>query len=368
MQVMRKFFGAGSVVGAAALALVGATPWSADAAEDVSFAGKRIELIVPFSPGGGSDVYARALQPYLEKYLPGNPVIIVRNIPGGGSIPGANQFQARAKPDGTQSIVVSATTVFNFVLQKDKARYEMNTWEPVLLSPQGAVVYASPSLGVSGPKDLPKLKGKDLVFGGDSPTSGELRISTTFELLGLQPRFVWGLRRGPTRLAFERGEFNINYDSAPGYLGNAQQLVKAGKAVPLYALGILNEKGEVVRDPNFKELPSFPEAYEIMHGKKPSGPGYDAWKALLQMGVMANKALLLPADTPEPILAAWRNAVRKLLQDPEFEKKAAKLVEGYPQFVGESAQPIMKEATTLSPEAWDWIKNYVKTTHNTVIH
>ena len=72
-------------------------------------------------------------------------------------------------------------------------------------------------------------------------------------------------------------------------------LVKAGKAVPLFALGVFNEKGDVVRDPNFKDLPSFPEAYELMHGKKPSGQGYEAWKALLQMGIMANKALFLAA-------------------------------------------------------------------------
>ena len=364
---MRKMYSAVNVVCVAALAAFGTATMQATAAEKVSFAGKRIEVIVPFAPGGGSDVYIRALQPYLEKHLPGNPTIVVRNVPGGGSIPGANQFQARSAPDGLHAIVASASTVANFVFQKSKVKFAMDKWEPVLLSPQGAVVYASPSLGITGPKDLPKLKGKDLVFGGESATSGEMRSIVTLELLGLKPKFVWGLRRGPTRLAFERGELNINYDSAPGYIGNASQLVKAGKAVPLYALGVLNEKGEVVRDPNFKDLPSFPEAYELMHGKKPSGPGYDAWKALLQMGIMANKALFLPTGTPQPILDAWRTAIKKVLDDPEFEKHASAVVEGYPQFIGEAAKPIMKEATTLSPETWAWIKGYLKATHNTTL-
>ena len=364
---MSKLFSAQGAVCLAALAAFGAAPSAATAAEAVSFAGKRIEVMIPFAPGGGSDVYIRALQPFLEKHLPGKPTIIVRNVPGAGGIPGANQFQTRAKPDGTDAIVVSASTVANYVFQRSKVQYELTKWEPVLLSPQGAVVYASTSLGVNGPKDLPKLKGKPLVFGGQSATSAELRAIVTFELLGLQPKFVWGLNRGPARLAFERGELNINYDSAPGYLKNASQLVKAGKAVPLYSLGVLNEKGEVVRDPNFKDLPSFPEAYEMMHGKKPSGQGYEAWKALLKMGVMVNKALMLPAGTPQPVLDAWRTAVRKVLDDPEFEKHAAAVVEGYPQFIGEPARPIIKDATTFSPAAWDWIKTYLKTTHNTTL-
>lgn len=336
-------------------------------AQKVDFAGKRIEITVPFAPGGGSDVYIRALQPFLEKHLPGNPTIIVRNIPGARGIPGANQFQARAKRDGTAAIVVSASTVANFVFLKSKVEYKLDKWEPVLLSPQGAVVYASPSLGVNGPKDVAKLKGKALAFGGQSPSSAELRTLITFELLGLKSNFVWGLNRGPVRLAFERGELNINYDSTPGYLKNASALVKVGKAVPVYSFGVINDKGVLIRDPNFPDMPNFAEAYELMHGKKPSGDGYDAWMSVQKMLTMVNKALMLPEDTPKPVLDAWRTAARKMLDDPEFDKTAGKVIEGYPQFVGEAAKPIIKDATSFSPPAWAWIKNYLKTSHDVTI-
>jgi hypothetical protein len=365
---MRRRFSALHCIRFAAIAAVLlVTPAVVTAADGVSFSGKRIEMVVPFSPGGGSDIYARALAPFLEKHLPGQPTIVVRNIPGAGGIPGANQFAARAKPDGTEAIVVSSSNVSNFVFQKDKVEYDLNKWEPVLLSPQGSVVYAAPALGLQGPKDLPKLKGKEVVFGGHNASSAELRTIVTFELLGLKPRYVWGLNRGPARLAFERGELTVNYDTAPGYFKNASQLVKAGKAVPLYTLGVLDEGGTVSRDPNFKHLPSFPEAYEIVHGKKPSGEAYEAWKALLKMGVMANKALMLPSGTPKPVVEAWRTAIREVLKDPEFQKHAAAVVEGYPQFVGEAARPIIKDATTFSPEAWRWIKNYLKTSHNVTL-
>lgn len=333
-------------------------------AQTLDYDGKRIDVIVPFGAGGGVDVYIRALAPFLEKHLPGKPTLVLRHVPGGGSIPGANQFQARAKPDGMTAIVVSSSTVANFVFQRAKVKFDLDKWQPILLSPQGAVVYASPSLGVTGPKDLPKLKGQSLVFGGQGPTAGESRIIVGFELLGLAPKYVWGLTRGPVRLAYERGELNFNYDAAPGFLRGGTDLVNAGKAVPLYALGIIDSKGNVVRDPLFPNLPSFPEAYEIMHGKKPSGPAYEAWKALLQMGVMANKAIFLPTDTPKHIVEAWRTAARNLLKDPEFDKVASSVVEGYPQFIGEDVRPIIKEATTLSPATWEWLREYYKARHN----
>ncbi|MCI3951862.1 MAG: Tripartite tricarboxylate transporter family receptor [Burkholderiales bacterium] len=337
------------------------------AAQKVDFAGKRIEMLVPFNPGGGSDVYSRALAPFFEKYLPGNPTIIVRNVPGGGSITGANQFHNRAKPDGLHVLISSSSTVMNFVFRKSKFELDLSKMQPIVLSPQGSVVYVAPSLGVKSAKDIKKLMSQALTFGGNTPTGAEMRVTTAFDLLGLKVKYVWGIERGPARLAFERGELTINYDTTPGYTKNASQLVKAGKAVPLFTLGILDEKGELQRDPNFKDLPNFAEVYEMAHGKKPSGPAYEAWKAVLRMGVMANKAVLLPADTPKPIVEAWRTAIRKTLEDPEFDAKAGKVIEGYPQFIGESARPILKSATTLPPEVWEWLKNFLKTKHDVTL-
>jgi tripartite-type tricarboxylate transporter receptor subunit TctC len=333
-------------------------------AQKASFAGQRVELLVPFAPGGGTDVYARAIAPFLEKHLPGRPTVLVRNVPGGGSITGANQFEARAKPDGLNAIVVSASTVTSYVFHKDKVQFQLPKWEPVIVSPLGSVVYAAASTGVTGPQDIAKLRGQPLVFGGGTATAGEARHIVSFELLGLNVKYVWGVSRGPVRLAFERGEFTINYDAAQAYLQNAMPLVKAGKAVPLYSMGIIDAKGNVVRDPNLSDLPTFVEAYELLHGKRPSGPGYEAWKALTQMGVMANKAIMLPTGTPKHLVEAWRSAVRSMLEDPAFEKVAAVVAEGYPQSVGEEGRTIIREATTLTPEVWEWLRTYYKKRHN----
>ena len=50
----------------------------------VDFSGKSVTLSIAFSVGGGSDRWARVYAPYLSKYLPGNPTVVVRNMPGGG--------------------------------------------------------------------------------------------------------------------------------------------------------------------------------------------------------------------------------------------------------------------------------------------
>jgi hypothetical protein len=210
---MRTRFSAMHCIRLAALCLVLTAPAEVTAADSVSFSGKRIEVVVPFAPGGGSDVYIRAIAPFLEKHLPGQPSIVIRNIPGAGGIPGANQFAARARPDGTEAIVVSSSTVSNFVFQKGKVEYDLNKWEPVLLSPQGSVVYAAPSLGVQGPKDLPKLRGKEVVFGGHNASSAELRTIVTFELLGPQAPLRVGVesRSGAPCVRTRRAEHQLRH-------------------------------------------------------------------------------------------------------------------------------------------------------------
>ena len=62
--------------------------------------GKVIRIIVGFSAGGGFDTYARSLSRYMGKYIPGNPTIIVENMPGAGSLISANYIYRVAKADG----------------------------------------------------------------------------------------------------------------------------------------------------------------------------------------------------------------------------------------------------------------------------
>src|SRR4029450_11221453 len=69
-------------------------------AQESFFKGKNIRIIVASTAGGGFDAYTRTLGRYLGKHIPGNPSIVVENMPGAGHLIGANHMYKVAKPDG----------------------------------------------------------------------------------------------------------------------------------------------------------------------------------------------------------------------------------------------------------------------------
>ena len=357
----------GTLAATIALAALGSAV-SGDAQAAVDLKGKRINLIVPFSEGGGSDIYARMMAPYFEKYLPGNPTILVVNKPGGGGTTGAVYFDQRAKNDGTWALTLSTSTAANYALGDPRAKYNLKEYIPIILSPRGITQYARKDLGLQDVKDLKgkieKLRSYEpskLGFGGKTPTSGDLALRIALSLLDVEVNSVWGLGgNGPMALGFERGEFMLNYDNTMAYLKGRAHLIKDGTAVPIYTFGNYDENGKLTRDPALPDVPHFVEVYKAVYGKEPSGPGFEAWKAMMGVSVSMSKSLLLPAGTPKDVVEAWREAARKMLKDPEFMSRAKEEVGPYPQIIGEPAVPIIKESVTISPEAKAWIAKYVK--------
>jgi len=180
-------------------------------AQSAHLAGNTVEIVIPFGVGGGSDVWARFNAPFLSKYLPGNPNVVVKNVPGGGSITGTNQYAANARPDGLSLLGTSGSTQFPYLLGDPRVRYDYKSWEVVMASPTGGVAYISSNLGVKSLKDLGKLKGQRLVYGSQGATSLDLVPLLGFRQLGLEVQHVFGMKsRGEGRLAFERGEANID--------------------------------------------------------------------------------------------------------------------------------------------------------------
>lgn len=329
------------------------------------FSGKTIEWIIPFPVAGGSDVWARFFEPVLSANLPGKPTVVVKNVPGGGSIVGTNQFQARAKPDGLTILGTSGSTQFPYLLDDPRVKYEYKDWIPVLASPTGGVAYINPEVGVTGAKDLAKAKGKKMKYGSQGPTSLDLVPVLGFQILGLDVDPVFGMKgRGDGRLAFERGEALIDYQTTSAYLKNVVPLVKAGKAVPLFSWGVLNDKGEFVRDPTFPDLPHFVEFYEMAYGKKPSGIEFEAFKAFNTAGFAVQKLIFLPKGTPKDIVDAYVQALEKGIRTDEFKKKAEAELGDYEQATGKAAETMLKVALDIPPEARQWVRKWLTDKYN----
>jgi tripartite-type tricarboxylate transporter receptor subunit TctC len=346
---------------AATAAVLGAFAASAIPARALDFAGKTVNVIVPYTEGGGTDLYARLFVPYLRKHLPGNPAVIIRNMPGGGSIMGSNHFHSSAKPDGLTIVATSSSTLVAQLLAGKKREFDVLKWRHFIVSPQGTVAYVITKTGATGKDpvaDILALRKQRLKYGSKQPDAGELRVILAFELLGMNVDTIFGLARGEVRQAMMRGEIELNHDTAETYLANGEKMQKDGLIVPLFTLGY--PKGEdIVRDPTFPQLLTASELYEKLNGKAPSGPLYQAYKSFVNLGVAASKGFALPSGTSDEIRDIYVNAMRKTLDDPDFKKVSGEEVGDVPQLFGNDADFAIKQAVDLSPETNKWLLDFL---------
>ena len=328
------------------------------------FAGKTIEWIIPFKEGGGGDTWARFNAPFFQKFIPGNPTVIVNNIPGGGSIKGANLFADRVKPDGIMILGTSGTTQMPYLLDDPRVRYDYKNYQPIMAYPTGGVVYCSPSLGIQSAAELHKLKELPLKYASQGPTSLDIVPMYSFDLLGLNVKAVFGFRgRGAGRLAFERGEVLIDYQTSSAYLKNVVPLVESGEAIPLFSFGALDEQGQLIRDPSFPDLPHFGEVYAQM-GHELEGIEWDTWFAFMAAGFGGMKLLLTPNETPEEVVTEYQKAIEKMKGDPEYMETKVKALGFYEQVIGPKAKKIFDLATNVGQAEKAYMKQWLRDTYD----
>jgi tripartite-type tricarboxylate transporter receptor subunit TctC len=352
---------------AACAALSGALGFVSEA-RAVDFSGKTIEIIVPASEGGGTDIWARFYTPFFQRHLPGNPSVVVRNMPGGGHTTGGNFFANNAQPDGQMLLASSGTGHFNYLLGDSRVQYEFAEMRTIAASPVGGVMYVAGNLDVTGPEDMAALQDKQLRYGSQGPTSQDLLSFYALEQLGIMAEPIFGMTgRSDARLAFERGDLNIDYQSTFAYEPNIAPLVEAGEAVPIFTFGMLDGDGKLIRDPAFPDLPHFGEAYEMVHGEPLSGTEEEVYMSFFAAGFGAQKLLSLPADTPEDIVAAFVDALETAQQDPEFAERKEELLGPYPQFIGDEAEKMKVIATSVSSEARAAVAEWLRERFDAVI-
>lgn len=228
--------------------------------------------------------------------------------------------------------------------------------------PDGGVVYISPDTGVTEPGDLLKTN-VEWYYGGTSPVGLPLTTLLSFEVLGLEVSSLFGYESsGPARVAFEQGETNIDFQTTSAYFSNVESLVEEGSAIPLYAIGII-EDGELVRDPLFPELPTVKEVYEEIYGEEPSGPEWDAFLTFVGAAFTVQKVLFVHNDIPEAALTALNNGVEKMIADPDFQSEGEEIF-GYEPFIGEELQTMMESILDIDEDVQEWVINFLEEEHD----
>ncbi len=323
------------------------------------YEGKTLEILVPFATGGGTDVTARFFAPFLNQHIPGNPAVQVVNVGGGGSVIGANEY-ALTRPRDGMTIFASAGSTHNpYLLQQPGVEYDFQDLKPIFTIPMGAGIYVSPSTGYKEPADLLN-PAEPLIYAGISATGMDILPLLAWEVWGIEVQSVLGYEgRGPARVAFEQGESNIDYQLTGAYKTFVDALIEEETAIPVASLGMM-EDGDVVRDPNFPDLPTVKEIYIALHGKDPSGPAWEAYKSFLGSDVNASKPYWIHNDAPQEAIEALEAAALAISQDPKVLAEGAEILGGYDMVVGNTVVNLMKDALQLSQENREWVHQFLR--------
>lgn len=339
-------------------ALIGAIALSAApaAAQDGYFAGKTIDVVVPFAVGGAVFVSAKFLEPFFEKHLPGNPDVNVVERPGGGGILGANWFEANARPDGTTILFSTSSIAHPYILGQTGVDYDLGAYRVVYSHPFGSVTYVSPATGVTSHKDIREAS-RRLIYGGIAAAASDLPGVLSFEVLGLDVRSVMGFTgRGPVRLAFEQGETNLDIQFTPVYLTQVRPMIEEGRAIALWTGGAADADGNLTQpDPVAPELPSVWQVYNDLYGKAPSGVEWDAFQAIASVTYAFGLNAYAHPDTPQEAVDAFAAAVAAINADPEFQAESQKVTNGARLLAGPAVEKAVRNALKPSEEVRQYL-------------
>lgn len=260
---------------------------------------KDIILIVPYSPGGGYDVVARATAPYIEKHLGKKASVVVKNVPGAGGKIGLIEM-VRSRPDGHTIAVVDPADVS--VLQVSGQLKEMDLLKFSWLGRLDAL----PDLLVVGVKSGFKtpgdMKGKTIRFAAIGP-GVTFRTAVVARGIGCEPRFVSYDGTSPASIATMQGDidaFMVNWVSS-------MRMVRAneGKLLPLF----------VAASERISQIKEVPTSKELGLHLEESVLGY-------------SHILVGPANVPAEAKRAWEETLNKVFSDPEWVAQMNKA--GYP--------------------------------------
>jgi tripartite-type tricarboxylate transporter receptor subunit TctC len=288
------------------------TTAKADAVSDF-YTGKRLTLITSASVGGGYDQYARLLARHMPRFIPGNPVITVQNMPGAEGIKAANHLYNIAAKDGTVLGGLQRNTglAHFYAPETTSAQFDARkfTW---LGSPQQEIglliVRAS-----SGVKSAEDLKTKEITTSStsrNSPSSIYPRLLNA--IYGSKLKVIEGYDGSQSALlAIERGEVDahISGGSSAAFRARFQPWEKSGMARVVLQLGM-------ERDPEYKNVPT---ALEIA----PTPADRRIFEMAFVEQVMG-RPFVLPPGVPQDRVIALRKAFDATMTDKEFLDEARK--------------------------------------------
>jgi tripartite-type tricarboxylate transporter receptor subunit TctC len=282
-------------------ALVGMPAAEAQPAVENFYRGKTLSITISSGEGGTNDAYARLIANYIGRYIPGNPQVVPRNMPGAGGLKAANYLYDVAPKDGTAYGVLQRGTILQPLVDIQSATYDPSKFNWIGSTARevsvGAVWTATSTI-----RTLDDAMQKELVVG----SSGVGNDTGAFPLvlnrfLGTKFKPIHGYKSGSEiTLAFERGEVQGRVGWSWGSVkSRGQDWLRDGKIKILVQMGIAKAD----------DLPDVPLAIDL--AKTPEdkdamtlifSPTYIGWPSVMPPNV--------PAERVQAVRAAYDQAMR----------------------------------------------------------
>jgi tripartite-type tricarboxylate transporter receptor subunit TctC len=285
-----------------------ATSHAQDAAE--FYPGKTLNLLIGYPPGGAYDVYARLIGRYMSKHLPGQPQIVVKNVPGAASLVLVNQLFTTVPKDGLSFATFARSVAMDRLLGREGTNFD-----PVQFNWIGSANNEVSICAVwesAGVQSMDDFLSKPIIFGANAPGSeSDVYPTILNRLLGTKFKIVTGYPGTPDLIiAMERGETQ----GRCGFTWSAaktsySELIRDKKLQPVVQFATTKHP----------ELPNVPLATDM--AKSPQSRA--ALELLLTQQAMG-RPFAAPPGVPADRVAALRSAFDATMRDGEFLAEAAK--------------------------------------------
>jgi tripartite-type tricarboxylate transporter receptor subunit TctC len=297
---------------AAGFALIATVPASA---QDF-YKGKTIVLIVGTAAGGGFDTYSRMLARHFGKYVPGNPNIIVQNMPGAGQLIAANHLYNRSQPDGLTVGHFTGSVIFRHVLGDQGVMFDGRKFGWLgTPAPERHTCVLTEKSGIKSLDEWSSAK-RPMKIGALGPGNSTSAWPHLFKaVLGLPISVIDGFKgTSDIRLAAEAGEVDgacWGWDSIKVTWAKG---VESGLVRPMIQASL---------EPH-ADLPTIPVAIQQAKTKE----GRDLLRLAAQAYGPSAIAYSVPPGLPKERLLTLQNGFMATMKDPEFlaEAKKANLV------------------------------------------
>ncbi len=274
------------------------------------YEGKAIRIIVGTAPGGGYDTYTRLVARHFGKHIPGNPIVIVDNMPGAGGLLSANHMYRVAKPDGLTIGHFVGGQFLQQLLGRPGIEFDARRFEYIGVPAQDNFVFTvAKSLGIDTMEKWMSAKAP-IKFGAIAPGDGTFDIPKVIEAtLGVPIQIVTGYKgTAPIRLAFNSNEV--------AGLSNSWQSLKSTWTKEL-------ENNEIVLLAQMAtkahvDLPKVPLAVNFAKNDE----ARKLIVAVAQSHGAAVRPYLLPPGTPKHLVETLRKSFMAAIRDPELLAEA----------------------------------------------